>query len=461
MQRWMRWPVGLMLLALATVATAVELPDFTQLIAANRAAVVSIDSRSGETAPDNPLDQLPLPKNSPYRDFFKRFFKDHPQQDQPAPAAVGSGFIISSDGYILTNAHVVKDRHSITAVMSDRSEYRARLIGSDPRTDIALLKIDAHDLPVVHIGDASTLKVGQWVLAIGSPFGFDYTATQGIISGLGRSLPGANYVPFIQTDAAVNPGNSGGPLFNLAGKVIGINSQIYSRTGGYEGLSFAIPIDVAMAVVKQLQAGGKAVYGWLGVVIQDVTTPLAHTLGLQRPQGALVTQVLPTSPAARSGVKPGDVIISFDGKAVATSSALPPMVGRIKPGSAATLTIIRDGKRQQLHLTIEPLPGNPQALLEAPAAKPQPDIKRLGLVVAPVAAGQPDGVLVKRVAPGPAAAAGIQAGDIITMLDRQPIKNTAGLKRIAAALPAGKPISILVRRGNSSLFLALILAPKQ
>lgn len=458
-QRWMRWPVGLGLLALATLAMAAELPDFTRLIAANRAAVVSIDS-SGDSASDDPLAHL-LPKNSPYRDFFKHFFEHQPQHRQPAPRVVGSGFVIDSNGYILTNAHVVKDRKSITVVMSDRSEYPAKLVGSDSRSDIALLKIDAHHLPKVHIGDPGKLQVGQWVVAIGSPFGFDYTATQGIISGLGRSLPGANYVPFIQTDAAVNPGNSGGPLFNLAGEVIGVNSQIYSQTGGYEGVSFAVPIDVAMDVVKQLRAHGKVVRGWLGVMIQDVSAPLASTLGLAKPRGALVTQVLPTSPAADGGVQPGDVIVGFDGKPVDSSNVLPPLVGRVAPGHSASLTLVRDGKQRTLHLTIKALPADPEALLQQSQATPQPQMERLGLVVESTGDSETGGVLVKQVHPGPAADAGIEPGDVITMLARRSVKDTADLARIVAALPTGKPVSILVRRGSSSLFLALTLAPKQ
>ncbi len=443
-------------------ATAVEYPDFVTLVEQNREAVVSISGTASQRGGSRALpDDLPIPEDSPFYEYFRRFFEE--QQRPPPrrrPGAVGSGFIISADGYLLTNAHVVDGSDEITVTLSNRTEYRATVIGADPRTDVALLKIDAEGLPSVSIADTSTLRVGQWVLAIGSPFGFNYTATQGIISGLGRSLPSGNYVPYIQTDAAVNPGNSGGPLFNLDGEVIGINSQIYSRTGGYQGLSFAVPIDVAMDVADQLRDTGQVDRGWLGVLIQEVSAELAESFGLDRPRGALVSQVVPNSPAAKAGFQVGDVILEFNAEEIATSSGLPPLVGLVRPSRSAEVLVFRDGREQTLEVTIERLPDDPGALAASP---PQPEPAPAASNRLEITVGAPDpeqsdsGVLVQEVRPGPAADAGIEVGDIILRLNNQSVDDLAGFEAMLADLPSGRPLPMLVQRGEGSLFLALTL----
>lgn len=314
------------------------LPEFTELVAENGDAVVNISTKSKQTEMAGSPSPLPpgmeMPEGTPFDDFFKRFFGDPSQPRAPMPSSLGSGFVLSSDGYILTNHHVIKDADEIIVRFSDRTELVAELLGSDERSDVALLKVNAEgmNLKAVKLGDSNDLKVGEWVLAIGSPFGFDYSATAGIVSALGRSLPSDSYVPFIQTDVAINPGNSGGPLFNLDGEVIGINSQIYSRTGGFMGVSFAIPVDTVMNVVEQIKDKGYVSRGWLGVVIQDVTRELAESFGLDKPRGALVSRVVPGSPAEKAGFETGDVILKFDDRTVDASSDLPPIVGRTAIG---------------------------------------------------------------------------------------------------------------------------------
>ncbi|MCP5418892.1 MAG: DegQ family serine endoprotease [Gammaproteobacteria bacterium] len=439
---------------------AADFPDFTQLVEQNSAAVVSINTSQERRPGRSGMPQLPIPEDSPFHDYFKRFFEEMPDEQPPGPpkASVGSGFIISVDGYVLTNSHVVEDTDTIMVGLSDRRELTARVIGSDKRSDLALLKVEAQDLPVVKIGDSSTLKVGQWVLAIGSPFGFESTATQGIISALGRSLPSDNYIPFIQTDAAVNPGNSGGPLFNLTGEVIGINSQIYSRTGGYQGVSFAIPINVAMDVVEQLKKFGKVSRGWLGVLIQEVTAELAQSFGLSKPQGALVGQVLDGSPAQAAGIEPGDVIIAFNEQPIIRFSDLPPLVGRIHPGESAAVKLIRDGKETAVTVEIKELPDNPE---ETQAAVRKPSVNRLGLVVTELNEEQRKeggaGVLVKDVKDGVAATSGIRPGDVITRLGSQEITGVAQFEEALKTLPTGKPFAVQIRRGGNAQFLALTL----
>ena len=442
-------------------AQSASYPDFTRLIKNNKATVVSINA-SGERSARGP-ESLPIPEDSPFYDYFKRFFDENepnqtPRRQRPL-SSVGSGFIISTDGYILTNAHVIEGTDNIVVGLSDRSELPARVIGTDPRTDVALLKVAAANLPAVKIGDPDTLIEGQWVLAIGSPFGFNYTMTQGIISGLGRSLPNGNYVPFIQTDAAVNPGNSGGPLFNLSGEVIGINSQIYSRTGGYQGVSFAIPIDVAMDVAEQLKTSGKVARGWLGVLIQEVTSELADSFGLDKPRGALIGQVIAASPAQKAGLEAGDIIIAFNDRAIDVSSELPPMVGRVRPGEIARVTIIREKQEQTVSVTIEELPEDPRQANTPPPPSPT-DSNRLSITVAALPAEQQQtlqGVVVESVEPGPAADAGIQAGDIIMNLNNEKITDVAQFISIVKELPAGKPLPVLIQRDNGALFLALTL----
>jgi serine protease Do len=376
---------------------------------------------------------------------------------QPPMISMGSGFLISTDGWVITNAHVIEGADEVTIGLSDRREFTARVVGVDRPTDIALLKVEAINLPSTTLGNSNGLKVGQWVLAMGSPFGLERTATQGIISALGRTLPGDSYVPFIQTDAAVNPGNSGGPLFSLDGKVIGINSQIYSNSGGYMGVSFAIPINTAMEVVDQLKKNGRVERGWLGILIQDITPDLAKSFGLDRPRGALVSEVLQKGPAAKAGLQVGDVIVRFNTVAVQRSSELPPMVARTKPGTQITLTVVREGKEIKVPVRIEQLPDQPEQ--EAPP-EPTPSSSRIGVQVAPLPdrlKGQVEGVLVTGVTGGAAARAGIQPGDVILRINNGKVGSVEAFEKIVAELPAGQPIPILVLRGGGTFFLSITL----
>lgn len=459
-----RLPVVLGLLWSMAVGAA-EYPDFATLVEHYSPAVVSIQTKIEAKDRERDRDQgrrdrSPFPENSPFHDYFKKFFEQMPDIAAQPRSSVGSGFIISADGYIVTNAHVVEDVDSIVVGLNDRTELPAQVIGKDRRSDIALLKVKTDAaLPAVKIGDVQKAKVGQWVLAIGSPFGFERSATQGIISALARNLPNDNYVPFIQTDAAVNPGNSGGPLFNLDGDVIGVNSQIYSRSGGYQGVSFAIPIDVAMDVVEQLKAGGKVTRGWLGVLIQEVTPELAQSFGLDKPHGALIGQVMADGPAQGAGIKAGDIIIAFNGQPVRHSSDLPLMVGRTRPGTSVPISVIRDGKEQTLTLQIKELPEDAklQRAMTEPSAR-----NRLGLAVVELPAGQrkkgDQGVLVKDVDEGPAANAGIQPGDVIVRINNQEINDVGRFAELVKDLPTGRPIPVLVKRENGALFLALTLS---
>jgi serine protease Do len=453
------WLIAALAVFWAASVQAANYPDFVTLVDQYSPAVVSINTKSEPKEKERSWRQHPpVPENSPFHDYFKKFFEQMPDLPSQPKSSVGSGFIISSDGYVVTNAHVVEDMDSIIVGLNDRTEFPAQVIGKDSRSDIALLKVKAENLPTVKIGDIGKVKVGQWVLAIGSPFGFERSATQGIISALGRSLPSDNYVPFIQTDAAVNPGNSGGPLFNLDGEVIGVNSQIYSRSGGYQGLSFAVPIDVAMEVVDQLKTGGKVSRGWLGVLIQEVTPELAQSFNLDKPRGALVGQVLPDSPAQAAGIQVGDIIVAFNGQPINQSRELPPLVGRIRPGSSIPLTLIREGKEQKVTIKLEELPED--AKQEKAIAVP-PSRSRLGLTVTELPADQRQegakGVWVKDVNEGPAASAGIRPGDIITRINNVEITSPAQFAEQVKQLPTGRPIPVLIKRDNGALFLALTL----
>jgi serine protease Do len=462
----MKYPTLQLATAAASLAlstghvSAAEFPDFTELVELYSPAVVSINATGERSGPH--LGPPPgIPEDSPFYEYFKRFFEQEPEFGPPSPlASKGSGFIISADGLVLTNAHVLEGANEVLVGLSDRSELKAEVVGADPRSDVALLKVDADNLPTVKIGDPSTLKVGQWVLAIGSPFGFDYTATQGIISSLGRNLPSGGYVSFIQTDAAVNPGNSGGPLFNLNGEVIGVNSQIYTRSGGYQGVSFAIPIDVAMDVAEQLKTTGRVSRGWLGVMIQEVTSELAESFGLDKPKGALVGQVLVDSPAEAAGLAAGDIIVAFNDQPVGTSRELPPMVGRIRPGKAATVTVIRDGKEQVLTVTIEELPDDLQKRAYLGGAR-----NRLKLKVSDLPAelrSETKGVSVNEVEEdGPAGRAGIQPGDIIVRLNNKDVIDTNQFEALVKELPEDKPLPVLVQRGEGALFLALTIPSEE
>jgi serine protease Do len=447
------------------LAASRMLPDFVDLVSENSPSVVNISTKQAPAAAPQMRDfAVPdLPEDSPLQDFFRHFFDEDGQlpDSSPESRSLGSGFIISPDGFLLTNAHVVDGADEIIVRTSDRREFVATLVGTDKRSDIALIKIEGEGLPAVKIGSSKDLKVGEWVLAIGSPFGFESSATAGIVSAMGRSLPSENYIPFIQTDVAINPGNSGGPLFDLDGAVVGVNSQIYSRTGGFMGLSFAIPIDVVMDVVDQLQTKGRVSRGWLGVLIQDVTRELAETFGMKQPRGALVAQVLPGSPAEAAKLLPGDVIVTYNGRDVLTSSALPPMVGITPVGEKVTVQVLRSGELVELTVEIDELPEEEQ-LASAGTEPEKASANRLGLFVQDVTAEQREelalpagGVLVEGVERGPAEQAGLREGDLILMLDNQPISDLAGFNAVLDAIPSGRSVAVLVHRGDGRMFHAI------
>lgn len=434
-------------------ATTLALPNFTQLVDDNKASVVNISTTQkvqvGSAAVGDLLNRL---FGDQLGDRLQRQFgqPQHPQETH----SLGSGFILSKDGYILTNYHVVKGADSIRVRLNDRRELPAKVIGQDEPSDLALLKVDADNLVPVKIGSSHDLKVGQWVLAIGAPFGFDSTVTAGIVSAKSRSLPNDNYVPFIQTDVPINPGNSGGPLFNLNGEVVGINSQIVSKSGGFMGLSFAIPIDLAMQVVKQLKAGKQVQRGWLGVMIQNVTHDLAKSFGLNRPHGALVARVSPDSPAAKAGIKAGDVIVKFNGVPVDTSGELPPIVGLLSPGSQADVEVVRRGKHKSLTVTIGTLPQQSSA----PNSQEAPDSHRssLGLVVAPLDAADKsaDGVKVVS-ASGAAAAAGIRVGDIIESINNTSVTDPASFRDLLKRYKSQQSLALLISHQGNAAFVVV------
>ena len=453
------------LFCLGQVALAnAQLPDFTPLVESASPAVVNISTKQHVQA-HGAAAQMPDLEGLPpiFREFFGHSFPAPPEGQQPDAQSLGSGFIIAADGYVLTNNHVVADGDEIIVRLPDRSELEATLVGADPRTDVALLKIEATGLPTVRLGDSSALKVGEWVLAIGSPFGFDHTVTAGIVSATGRNLPSESYVPFIQTDVAINPGNSGGPLFNLQGEVIGINSQIFTRSGGFMGLSFAIPIDVAMDVANQLRTEGKVSRGWLGVAIQEVNRDLAESFGLERPAGALVAQVMDGGPAAKGGLRVGDVILSVDGHAIDMSADLPHLIGAIKPNTKAKLEIVRDGERETLTVQIGALPdeGEEAATAERNAEKSS---NRLGVKVSELTAEQkrsldlPGGVVITEVSSGPAAMIGLRPGDVITHLNNQAIDSVSTFARVAEQLPKNRSVSMRVLRQGRASFITFKLA---
>lgn len=466
--------LGFLALLLMPLAQARSLPDFTGLVEQNSPAVVNISTRQhvmrnphkrGFAPPD-----LNLPENSPFNELFRHFFEGVPSVPQERDTqSLGSGFIISKDGYILTNHHVIDGADEVMVQLNNRNTYEAKVIGSDQDSDIALLKVDAQDLPMVKMGKSSDLKIGEWVLAIGSPFGFDATVTAGIVSAKGRALPSENYVPFIQTDVAINPGNSGGPLFNMDGEVVGINSQIYSRSGGFMGLSFAVPIELAINVADQLRTHGKVSRGYLGVLIQDVDRNLADSFGLSHPKGALITQVLPDSPASKAGLEPGDLILSFNGKPLLNSSDLPPMVGTSPVNQEAQLLVLRQGKEVQMGVTIGELEDDDQEGNKAKASPTKPkssSVSRLGLVLMDLTNKEREemdihgkgGILVDEVESGVARAAGIQAGDVILMLDGQPISSVEMFQQAIQSRPSGKNVALLVHKPDTGpVFIALRL----
>jgi serine protease Do len=457
--RWeMKWlPLVLGLVSLSAVAGS--LPDFTELVANSAQAVVNISTTNQLEPEVQSPGEMDIPEGSPLEDLLKRFLE---QQGIPQEVrSLGSGFILSPDGYIVTNYHVVKNASEIIVRLQDRREFVAKLVGSDERSDLALLKVEADNLPVVKTGSSKALKVGEWVVAIGSPFGFDHSVTAGIVSAKGRNLPGEAYVPFLQTDVAINPGNSGGPLFNLAGEVVGVNSQIYSRTGGFMGLSFAIPIEIALEVVSQLKTQGKVLRGWLGVQVQDLTRDLAESFALSRPLGALIAQVLPDSPAARAGLQVGDVIVEYDGQPIEVSSMLPPLVGVTQIGKVVPVKVLREGQALLFQVEVGELPeARQESKEEAKLDSGVVEAKPLGVAVANLTReeqsrlGVKEGVIVRRVMKGPAREAGIRPGDLLLRLGKTPIRDAADFEYQLARLPKSKAVAVLIKRGEDSLYLA-------
>ena len=522
----LRWgTLALPALVIGCGHPARSLPDFADLVDDVSPSVVNISATPANPEPDTQSGDNPgsdAPKGE-VPDWLKKFIEQHgkhatpggggpPDDSEPddkPPAAdssggaapgeddqgkapdaeqsLGSGFILSPDGYILTNQHVVSDAKEVTVRLSDHRQLPAQVIGSDERSDIALLKIDAQGLPAVKIADIAKMRVGEWVLAIGSPFGFDYSVTAGIISAKNRNLETEQYVPFIQTDAAINPGNSGGPLFNLRGEVVGINSQIYSQTGGFMGVAFAIPIDVATKVARELKEHGKVTRGWLGVVVQEVTRELARSFNLTKPEGALVAKVLPDSPAQQAGLKAGDVILRYNGTELVSSRSLPPLVGNSSPGDAVSLDLLRDGKELVIKVELGSLDTQDQQDADAapdgkkpPAAKPAVPGKSggpqepfhfegppLGLTVEDMSADERSkakvvagGVQVNGVAAGPGRDAGVLSGDIILSIAGQEVDTVAHYRDAVGRLTPGQSVPMLVQRQGSPLFLALQVPAK-
>jgi len=457
------------LVAPASANPATRLPDFAELVDKHGPSVVNISTtttvRQEARGPQFPN----IPEDDPAFDMFRRFFPG-PMPGQPREfetRSLGSGFVISNDGFVLTNAHVVDQADEIVVRLSDKREFKARVVGSDRRTDVALLKIEGSNLPRVQMGDPSRLRVGEWVLAIGSPFGFESTVTAGIVSAKGRTLSGENFVPFIQTDVAINPGNSGGPLFNMKGEVVGINSQIYSRTGGFMGLSFAIPIDVAMDIADQLRINGKVTRGRIGVVIQEVSKELAETFGLSKAAGALVSGVDPEGPAAKAGIETGDIILRFNGKPIGTSGDLPRTVAGVKPGTRSTVEVWRKGNSREFSVTVAEL-SDEDMTGRAPQRKRQdkapPSVGKLGLGLSELTPNQrrqldlKTGVVVEEVLQGGAAAkAGLRRGDIILQVNDQDVRSIEQFNSLLTQFEKRKRVALLVRRGEGSLFVPLQL----
>lgn len=454
------------------------LPDFTELVEKQGPAVVNISTTQVVRGFGRGVQPFPFDEDDPTSDFFRRFFPRQPGMPG-APGvprefesrSLGSGFIISADGFILTNAHLVESADEIFVRLTDKREFKAKVIGSDKRTDVALIKIVATNLPTVRLGDPEILRVGEWVVAIGSPFGFDNSVTAGIISAKGRSLPQENFVPFLQTDVAINPGNSGGPLFNMKGEVVGINSQIYSRSGGFMGISFAIPIDVAMDIQNQLRVSGRIRRGRIGVVIQEVTKELAESFGLSKPQGAVVNAVERGGPADKAGVEPGDVILKFDGKPVVNSGDLPRIVGSSKPGASAPMQVWRKGSVRDLTVVVGETPEekamarngkNPRSTEQA--------ANRLGLVVSELSPERQrelrisGGLLVEDVR-GNVVRADLQPGDIILALiargESSEIRSVDQFNKLLALFDKASTITLLVKRGELQTFITIKGLPEK
>jgi serine protease Do len=465
MKSWVAAVVFSLISVVQSNAYAKDLPDFTELAEKQGPAVVNISITQNMRA-ENTLPFPGMPDDEQMQEFFKRFGIPLPGQipgQNGAPLeyktqSLGSGFIISSDGYILTNAHVVSEADEVIVKLSDKREFKAKIIGADKRTDVALVKIEATGLPKVTIGDPGKLKVGEWVAAIGSPFGLENTMTAGIVSAKGRALPQENFVPFIQTDVAINPGNSGGPLFNLAGEVVGINSQIYSRSGGSMGLSFSIPIDVALDISNQLKANGKITRGWLGIVIQELSKDLAESFGMKNTNGALVAAVEKNGPADKGGLEAGDVITKFDGKAIITSPDLPRAVGTTKPGKIAMVEVLRKGNEKTLNITVGEMPTDQSeaAQTSKPSVKPEPN--RIGLILKEATPQQKkklngkNGLFVVD-AQGAVAQAGVRRGDVILGLNNTEVQSLEQFNKQLASFAIGKSVALLVLRGENTLYV--------
>ncbi|MCX7896598.1 MAG: DegQ family serine endoprotease [Rhodocyclaceae bacterium] len=450
-----------------------QLPDFSELVEKQGPAVVNISTT--QVIRGRALPGLPFDEDDPAFEFFRRFaphlFPRIPNMPREFESrSLGSGFIISSDGYILTNAHVVDDADEVIVKLTDKREFKARVIGADKRTDVALIKIEARNLPVVTLGDPNKLKVGEWVVAIGSPFGFENSVTAGIVSAKGRSLPSENYVPFIQTDVAINPGNSGGPLFNMKGEVVGINSQIYSRSGGYQGIAFAIPIDVAMEVQAQLRTHGKVHRGRLGVMIQEVSKELAESFGLDRPRGALVASVEKGSPADKAGVEAGDVILRFNEKEILSSSDLPRLVGNTKPGTKARLTVWRQGASRELTVTVGEMPDEEASARNPRRGKPSSgfEANRLGLILSEPTAEQKkqlgikNGLIVEEVRNG--LRGDVRVGDVLLAVIQRGVRteltSVEQFNQLLSKTEKDAPITLHIKRGEGQSFVTLRAAEK-
>jgi len=452
-------------------APAAQLPDFADLVERAGPAVVNIrtTARLGSIQSRGGAPQIPgLDENDPFYEFFRRFFpqpqpgpgpqqRPGPRGDRQVPRGLGSGFVISADGYVMTNHHVVDGSEQITVTMADKREFSAKLIGSDQRTDVALLKIEATGLPAVRIGDPNRLRVGEWVIAIGSPFGLESTVTAGIVSAKARET--GEFLPFIQTDVAVNPGNSGGPLINMRGEVVGINSQIFTTSGAFAGISFAIPIDEAMRVQEQLRASGRVIRGRIGVTIGAVSREVAEAIGLAKPQGALVTNVDPDGPAAKAGVEAGDVVLRFDGRAIESQSDLPRIVGGTKPGAKVTMSVWRKGSGRDLQVTVVEMAQEQQTARrgETPPRSAAP-ANALGLTVSDVPAEKLKELKLKAAVQvdaveGPAASAGLRAGDLILALNNADVVNARQFNEQVGKLDRKKNAALLVRRGETTQYV--------
>jgi serine protease Do len=458
--------------ATAHAAVVAGLPDFADLVEKTGPAVVNI--RTTEKIKPGQGNGIPGAEDEEMQEFFRRFFgvpiprqqpdraprgrRPAPQQEEDVPRGVGSGFIISADGFVLTNAHVVDGADDVYVTLTDKREYKAKIIGVDKRTDVAVVKVEGSNLPRLTIGDPNKLRVGEWVIAIGSPFGLDNTVTAGIISAKARDT--GDYLPLIQTDVAVNPGNSGGPLINMRGEVIGINSQIYSRSGGYMGISFAVPIDEAVRVAEQLRATGRVTRGRIGVQIGEVTKDVAESLGLARAHGALIQRVEPGGPAEKGGLEAGDIILKFNGATIEKSSDLPRLVGATKPGTRSTLTVWRKGANKEIALTIAELEPEKLTRKDERKAKPEQTPNALGLVVSDLSDAQKkelkvEGGVIVDASEGPAARAGLRAGDVILRLNNNDVKDTKQFNSLVTKLEPKKIAVVLVRRGDASQFVPI------